>query len=189
VTRCLPLLLVDGVTVLIMLLLLLMLMLMLLCMLLCMYMRNGRVKGSVCVRTSPRCQCCSQGIDLLFQLGHPTVSLLLALSTGYSDDALSVCFGASLAAAANRLVDFTLDFQLTTSFTSSRPLQVVSIVRGRSVGAVVFGGTMHLVGGAIIVGCLNVLVGCVGRRVQRAISLSVVLVVLRWRRRFGRRRK
>lgn len=102
---CLPLFLVDRVAVLVvlllLLLLLLMLMLMLVCMCMCMCVRNGRVEGSVCVRTSPRCQCCSQGIDLLFQLGHPTVSLLLALSTGYSDDALSVCFGASLAAAAN----------------------------------------------------------------------------------------
>lgn len=48
---------------------------------------------------------------------------------------------------------------------------------------------MHLVGGAIIVGRVNVLIGCVGRCVQRAISLSLVLVLLRWRRHFGRRRE
>lgn len=81
--------------------------------------------------STSRClQACSESIDLLFKLGHPTIGFLLPLSGGLCDYTAPTGLCTSLTRPLQvRQVGLTFHFQTATCFTSAWSLRIVWVMR------------------------------------------------------------
>jgi hypothetical protein len=67
----------------------------------------------------------SQCIDLLLQLGYPTVGLFLALAAGGGDQTTTAGFGASAAGCSGMGgIEFAADLEVAALITGTGPLEV-----------------------------------------------------------------
>jgi hypothetical protein len=72
----------------------------------------------------------SQSIDLLLQLGHSAVCLLLPFPRRGGDYALPIGFGTPLTGDTRMaVIHLAFDLQLPACLTGSRPFQVIGIIR------------------------------------------------------------
>ena len=98
----------------------------------------------------------SEGIDLLFKLGDPTVGLLLPLPSRLGDNTAPAGLGAALAGAVRvRLVRLALDLQATTSLASARTLRVVGVERRRALARHTRGVTAAIMNGGRCMGSMR----------------------------------